>query len=528
MRYSFFKSAMRLTFRGKWVVRLLTILLSALSFMFFSFAATSFTGNIDSYRFRAYRNYLQSHSLLYFSNNNRTIDNAIINQSDVLTIESGLDIDLISFCVNEVPINNFVDKFYFRGDKFAFDGNTGEIVGYTSEYEEYQKETEGKNVSSSGGVFDGVLIGTEDAYSNNNFVLLAGRYPQEENEIVISEAHYQMFKWGGYIDVHEAGCYDGVERIDPLTGEVTVDYGFNNEIIPPSQNKIEINSYDDLIGRKLVSFEKQVTGGSISHINNPPQEIVIVGVVDAEAAPSWDYKRGRGYFNNPILRSESWRQKMMAEDRLFTEAMLTRTPIDNQSIMDVISVSQKLYINTLQRYENTASEDPNMTVSLIENGAQDISSLFEPMSETNLDLLIMIVCGIGIVFFIFAVLLNAHLITAMMNTKSRQFGILRALGVSKQKILALFLLGTIALAGIIFFVSLALALIVYYTFWMPWTIISDFGVSPFVLNGWTILILLEISFAVPLLSVLFPIKRFTQISIVDTIRGNDIKRVKRK
>ena len=71
-----------------------------------------------------------------------------------------------------------------------------------------------------------------------------------------------------------------------------------------------------------------------------------------------------------------------------------------------------------------------------------------------------------------------------------------------------------------FLFSLAATVAVYYGFWQPLTLWSEFGVSPLVFNGWTVLILATLSFAVPLLSTLVPLKRFLKKPVVVNITGD--------
>ena len=157
-------------------------------------------------------------------------------------------------------------------------------------------------------------------------------------------------------------------------------------------------------------------------------------------------------------------------------------------------------------------------------GAYTVSSLVDYMIDINLYLLILIVCGIGVVFLIFSILLNAHLMTSMTELKRRQVGILRALGAKEGQIKFIFLAGTALLSAAIFLLSLIFTVAVFYGFWQKMWMIPIFGVSPFVFNGWTVLILFVLSFAVPLLSTLAPLKKFLNKPIVDNISGNVSKR----
>ena len=62
-----------------------------------------------------------------------------------------------------------------------------------------------------------------------------------------------------------------------------------------------------------------------------------------------------------------------------------------------------------------------------------------------------------------------------------------------------------------FLLALGLSALAYYGLLQPWTFRADFGVSVLQFNGWTVLILAGLSFSVPLLSTLVPLKRFLKM-----------------
>ena len=202
MNDSFFKTAMRLSFRGKWMVRVLTILLSAMSFMFFAIASTAFTFDVFEFQVRGYQNYMMDKEYFLFMNDiaNTSLSPSslelLLTNQEISAIENGVDLNFVTSCRNQIDVWYFLDKSYFRGEKYVYDQN-GEIEDYTDEYKAYLKEVEGRSLAYS--VSD-VTVGSEATYDDLNYRLLAGRYPEAVNEIAVSEEIYEMFAWGGYVD----------------------------------------------------------------------------------------------------------------------------------------------------------------------------------------------------------------------------------------------------------------------------------------------------------------------------------------
>ena len=408
-------------------------------------------------------------------------------------------------------MGTFLDKHYFRGEKYVYDKN-GEIVGETGEYQAYLKEVErklGHSVSQ-------VSVGSETTYGDLNYRLLAGRYPEGVNEIAVSEEIYEDFAWGGYLDALAEGCYTLQEFT--FVFETYEAYAWDDSVIPPEEAGVKIGSYEDLLGKTLGHYELKKENPQDEH-ETLPDEVVIVGVVDMSDRPAWPRRYPQIEPFSSILRSEAWLQAQREAGKLYTEAMVARNFNDSvEVIQDAVSLTLELSEAAGPRFEGLS---PYVDVNV---GAYLVNSLVNYMIDTNLYLLILIVCGIGVVFLIFSILLNAHLMTSMTELKCRQVGILRALGAKEGQIEYIFLAGTALLSAAIFILSLAATVAVYYGFWQPLTMFNIFGLSPFVFNGWTVLILFVLSFAVPLLSTLAPLKKFLNKPIVDNISGNVSKR----
>ena len=127
---------MRLSFRGKLMVRVLTILLSAMSFMFFAIASTAFTFDEFEFQVRGYQNYMMDKEYFLFMNDiaNTSLSPSslelLLTNQEISAIENGVDLNFVTSCRNQIDVWYFLDKSYFRGEKYKYDENW-EIEDYT-------------------------------------------------------------------------------------------------------------------------------------------------------------------------------------------------------------------------------------------------------------------------------------------------------------------------------------------------------------------------------------------------------------
>ena len=125
----------------------------------------------------------------------------------------------------------------------------------------------------------------------------------------------------------------------------------------------------------------------------------------------------------------------------------------------------------------------------------------------------------GGVLLLFSVLLCWHQMAAMLRLKERSIGILRSLGATEKFVFRLLTGETLFLCGAIFCAALLGTVLLYHLWLAPATAVGSFGVSFLVFNGWTVLILAALSFTVPLLSTLVPLKKFLKKPVVENITG---------
>ncbi len=119
MNDSFFKTAMRLSFRGKWMVRVLTILLSAMSFMFFAIASTAFTFDVFEFQVRGYQNYMMDKEYFLFMNDiaNTSLSPSslelLLTNQEISAIENGVDLNFVTSCRNQIDVGYFFGQELF-------------------------------------------------------------------------------------------------------------------------------------------------------------------------------------------------------------------------------------------------------------------------------------------------------------------------------------------------------------------------------------------------------------------------------
>ena len=544
----FLKTAFRLTFRGKWVTRCITVLLTAVSLAFFSLAFTGYSYNRDDYFHRAYQNMLHERKYLTFLNDTHInigqitgIDNLndvwgrpYLSVSEVRQVEE-LPLDFISLCRTETDVLAYVDKMYFRGI-MEIDGRP------TPEYSAWLKEQEKRPFLSR---LASVIVGEEPTFDRFGFELVAGRYPQAENEIAIDLGVYKLFEWGGYLDAIANGGLK--ETAGFYYGKYQDVYAENYNSQPPKENGMTISSYQDILGKTLptfMPFEAPKRNDTMELGIYPGKELcepgVIVGVVDSgraepyasveyEAATfgggcfTWhleDGNKGRR-FEQIIFRSEAWRQAHMEKGNLYTGGLIAKGPISDETLNLVLDLSKRLQEEMLaefaEGYPYTAEQ---LNYYDFDIGAEASYSLFG-YGTTTAQKLSLILSGFGLILLIFSVILNAVLMNAVLQQAHREIGVMRALGGSRGKISRYYLLGTAFLGVVVFLAALAVALPTFYCYFGPLFAYRDFAnTSPFIFNGWNALLLAGTSLAVPVLSVLLPLRLFMRRSCVEMIKDS--------
>ena len=329
--------------------------------------------------------------------------------------------------------------------------------------------------------------------------VLAGRYPQSVHEIAVSDAVFDDFRRNGYVDNSANMIYldrgrlpDGTLHHDPATGEIAPESpGGSTDLLEPNDfglgncgERETIESYDDLLGKEIVLYGNLETGVLDE---SGIYSTMIVGILDTSALQSEG-------LSGPVF-SEEWREVFLeGHDDLCTE--MIAPPV--QSVREAHSVMSSLQL-----------------------GVVPVTDLIDFNPQFNNERLIFTVGGgAGLLFGIFSILLCWHLTTSSLNLKKRKIGVLRALGAGEADVRRIVLFEALIVAICSFLLSLG----VFYGGLQPLTYMAQFGVSMLNFTGWNVLILAVLSFGVPILCSLVPLKRFLQKPIVDNISGNLSKR----
>ncbi len=540
-------TSLKFTFRGKWVTRGITVLLTAISLAIFSLAFTGYSYDREEYFHRAYQNMLHERKYLTFSNEiSINVDSLTglhasgdvwgrpyYSPSEVRQIEE-LPLGFLSVCRTDTEVQAYIDKFYFRGVK-EIDGKP------TAEYSEWLEEQENRPPHMIRLL--SAIAGEEQAFHEFGFQLAAGRYPQAENEIAIDVGLYERFAWGGYIDAiangglkKEMGYYN-----DEYQDAYVVDY----DVQPPEENGIAISSYQDILGKTLATFMPfQAPELLESHMDgiypetDRYEQSVIVGVVDASSTERYTSLNAKalafgggcfdgnadeyGWFGQIVFHSEAWRQAHLEKGDLYTGGLIAKGPISDETLNLVLDLSKRQQEEKLAEFTKSypyAAAQLDYYNFMI--GAEGSSSLFE-YGTTTAQQTSLILSGIGLIFLVFSVVLNAVLMNAVLQQAHREIGVMRALGGSRGKISTYFLIGTAFLGLVVFLVALVITLTVFYCYFGPLFAYRGFeGTSPFIFNGWNALFLAGTSLIVPVLSVLLPLRLFMRRSCVEMIKATE-------
>lgn len=173
---------------------------------------------------------------------------------------------------------------------------------------------------------------------------------------------------------------------------------------------------------------------------------------------------------------------------------------------------------TLELLEEYLQE--HSVMSSLQLGVVPVTDLIDFNPQFNNERLIFTVGGgAGLLFGIFSILLCWHLTTSSLNLKKRKIGVLRALGAGDADVKRIVLFEALIVAICSFALALLLSLGVFYGSLQPLTYMAQFGVSMLNFTGWNVLILAVLSFTVPLLSTLVPLKKFLKKPVVENITG---------
>ena len=491
-----FKITFRFAMFGSFLTRVLTIFLCAFSFALVALASTGVFYDQADFLTRAFLHYMDSYRpALVFAWFDPEAQERILPSKWVERIqeETGLD-----FVVS-------------HGGTFT--EPTGPFLY-------------GPNVRGS----DLAVSGTPQAYRDCGVELLAGKFPEAVDEVAIALAQFEDFQSCGYAyNIHKyVYIKDGVLHTD-LPFEFDEEkqfykyyYGGAAYYIDvdeegwflaetDSAEKQEIGTYEDIIGKEFVFFGDPATG---SMGNESLYSVKVSGIVDVGGA---NFIRRSPY---AILHSVAWRETFWSTLKDKVRYMTQVPAVDHDLARTCADLTMEMIDEYVEIYPE--ARDRN----LISVGVEGITGLVDPTLPNYYNFwaghkaYVFLGAVSGAFFGIFSVLLCWHLMTSMLAVQRIKIGILRSLGAGEKDVVKIVLLFAFILSVFTFLLSLAFTLAGYYGFLYPAYYTPMWGVSEFFFTGWTVLILAGLSFGVPLLCSVVPLKKFLKKSIVDNISGN--------
>lgn len=343
------------------------------------------------------------------------------------------------------------------------------------------------------------LSGSGDDYAAIGFSLLAGRYPEGENEIAVSEYHYQQFLEYGFRDVSayfsQSEQYDGNISNYAVDREALEEALLAGEIVGE-----EISDYNDLIG-KHIAYDDPAHGGQYA------VSYEIVGIVDTGYSENINIYSSSFYYDPAgyFMYSDAWKTYLPG-------SIFLASPRTMQEMRACVEVA-------IEFYERNESIGLRAYLDL-----EDISALMRSNDFTNEVIIAAVGGALGVFFGIFAVLLNGHLTARSLEDRRRQFGILRSLGAGDGDIRKIVITEVLLTATGIFLLALAGSLAVYFGFLRPFFLWprgwGEHAVSLLVYNGWTVLILALLCYSVPLLCSIPAMRKFCKLSAIECIQGS--------
>ena len=493
-----FKTTLRLAMQGKTVTKIMTVFLCAFSFALVGLATMGVFYNESDVMAKALLHYMKNerHELV-FSYFNEVEQNNYIPLKLVERIQEETGLDFVQ----------------------CYDYSLYEVPGYF-----YHSNSDLVSQSVD------LLSASDEAYEACGAELIAGRFAETIDEIAIPLELFEAFRQNGYAYNIQNYVYieDGVLYTDfPYTFSEklqsyvfsyggTVDYidvdeeGWFYIGMETAENQ-KIETYDDIIGKEFVFFGDPATG---SMGNESLYSVKVSGIVDVGGA---NFIRRSPY---AILHSVAWRETFWSTLKDKVRYMTQVPAVDHDLARTCADLTMEMIDEYVEIYPE--ARDRN----LISVGVEGITGLVDPTLPNYYNFwaghkaYVFLGAVSGAFFGIFSVLLCWHLMTSMLAVQRIKIGILRSLGAGEKDVVKIVLLFAFILSVFTFLLSLAFTLAGYYGFLYPAFYTPKWGVSEFFFTGWTVLILAGLSFGVPLLCSIVPLRKFLKKSIVDNISGN--------
>ena len=425
-----FGISFRVAMFGRKLTKVLTILLCAFSFALFALSSTGYMYDQIDFLTRSFLTLQKVHTPgILFSHFDDYAQSWLFptERIDYIEQETGLDF-VYCFLHAKDPVHRF--------------------------YAEYETESPER-------LSETILSGSAATYEDCGFQLMAGRYPEADDEIVITLSRFQDFQKLGYAynDYHFVHIRDGVVLSDVpysyqynSTGDrfieihsgrgsvhVSGDYtGYVYVEFKERGEPEEIRTYDDIIGKKIICFGDPQTG-SLGKENI--YDATIVGVADDSQAHFNIYTLRR-----VSLRSESWRETFAPSAQDDVECLAAGPTDDYDLARTCVELSLEMLDAYEAKYPDANQHDaPSMGAYPVTTWV-DHTTLAHSNFWAGEKLLIFFGLVGGFLFAIFSVLLCWHLMTSTLALQRIKIGILRSMGAGEADVVRIILIEALLVA----------------------------------------------------------------------------------
>lgn len=314
---------------------------------------------------------------------------------------------------------------------------------------------------------DGEMVGqsficmSESLLQECGGTLLAGRMPSAATEIAINECYLSEFMRRGYCLYSDIASLDFVEPVynDPYSpnyDSTLPDWCILNiDEIPRREDALvaQIDGAEDMLG-KQIALCGEPDGQAVGFGNGTSFYLVtIVGVVDTGCS---------GYDENSIWRihdkifvSEEWASANYPEGGAL--ALCAARGTDRGRIQPCID----LYQQTVDLVYGLPSGAKLPSEVLVLTGEDGLDTLVAVLKGDFYAYRILLLSG-GVFFAVFSALLSYTLISAAVEKKRREIGILKSLGAKDGDIYSIFLCMCLLIGAAVFVAALAATLGIVY------------------------------------------------------------------
>ncbi len=364
------------------------------------------------------------------------------------------------------------------------------------------------------------------------FSLLAGHMPQQADEVAIDACFLHEFMARGYYLYEDVAAGEMVVPKYNLPEEPWYDpeeYDgviLNEEEFPAVEEGkiVRVTRAEDLIGKKLAlygNFQTEERFGKYDSKNfGVPKgmfyTVTISGVVDTGCNAAWylenvDYLNRKLFLQHNIFVSKAWTEIFYPEGEAF--AIVTPRPTNKKTVKRVLA----LHEGNIERYRATEVGETYPSDLILIAEENELTSLINNITGSFRIIQTFSASG-GALFAIFGALLCFTLISASVEGKRKQIGVMKAIGARDRDIYKIYLLESLLLGLAIFFLATACVAALCWG-WMYPIGLEVRGVPLFDFGILQILCILLVSVGLPMLCAALSVRKFLKYSCVEMIKG---------